>query len=601
MTRLSFALIVAAIAAIAATKAAAWIEPCDDCLTARLWPTTAAEFPETSLLKVQRPNALDLGFAFAGGGTRSASATTGQLRGLKQNEWLDKARYIAAVSGGAWAAIPFTYTEATDADLLGPSVLPQDLQFDAVNNCPDGRLAASLGADNLPRAGFREAAWRVASPALKKDSTSFIKLGLSKLLARREGDRGEKTYSRFIGDLFIDPIIDPVDMQASHRLFAWDGASLDQAIGDNPGKLSHIQFITSDATRRPYLIVGGTVVSMRDIYDYPLLMPIEYTPIYTGIRHRFGEKFGGHYISSWAYDHIPAGPAAGNLLQVHQGASNRNFTIADVAAATGAAPALGVLLGERYDALPSWAQSASGAIADFFPSFRHVTVQGDGGVIVSAPTPHGDGGFTDNFGLMPLLARGVKNIIVFANVNGEFGQNDDLASYFEAVPNPGATGNKSLNTVFKLAGYNAMKKQFLADKLAGRPLVYCNADAGGSGWSVLPNAIYEVKPYDGLHICWVYIHAADAWSKQITDTRLQAQLAGKDFSTFPWYDTFKQLKLDTPHVNLLADLTSWVLTDAQVIKRIRAAIPALPDPPAHTPAVTIFTKPQCVVSAALRP
>jgi hypothetical protein len=306
---------------------------------------------------------------------------------------------------------------------------------------------------------------------------------------------------------------------------------------------------------------------------------------------------------------MPAGPASGSLLKVHQGASDRNFTIADVAAATGAAPELGVLLGARYDALPSWARSASGAIADFFPSFRHVTVQSDGGVIVSAPTPHGDGGFTDNFGLMPLLARGVRNIIVFANVNGEYGSNDDLASYFETVPNPGATGNKSLNLVFEHAGYDAMKKQFKADKLAGRPLVYCNADgaSAGAGWKVLGNAIYEITPYDGLHICWVYIHAANAWSTQIKDVYLQTQLAGPDFATFPWYDTFKQLKLDTAHVNLLADLTSWVLTDRDVITYIRTAIPDLPDPRAPKPLVrtlitprTKHSEPVCVITPAPR-
>ncbi len=575
---------------VAAPTLRAQLNLCADCRTARIWSTTVGTFPETGALTIRRPGAIDFGVAFSGGGTRSASATTGQLRGLAQNGWLEKARYITAVSGGAWAAIPYTYTEATDEELLGPLTPPDALRLEPLTKCPDGRMAASIGAGQLPAASFKEAAWRVSSEALQKDSERFIRQGLSWLLSRREGDRGEKTYARFIGDVFIDPIVDPVDKQASRRLFGWDDTSVDEAVRDNPGKLSHIDFLTSDARRRPFLIVGGTVVSTRDIYSYPLLMPIEYTQLYTGIRHRFGEKYGGTYVSSWAYDHVPAGPVSGRSLQVHQG---------DVAASAGAAPQLAVLLGERYEALPTWARSASGAAADFFPSYTPAAVHDDGGVFVSAPTPHGDGGFTDNFGLMPLLARGVKNIIVFANTPNEYDKNDDLASYFEAVSNPGPTGNKSLNRVFEPGGYDALKAQFRDDKLAGRPLVHCTTK--DRPWKVLENAFYEIKPYDGLQICWVYNHAVDAWSRQISDAGVQKLLAGKDFQSFPWYDTFKQLKLNIAHVNLLADLTGWVVTDAEVIRRIRGAMPDLPEPRRPVPAATQFIAGRCVAPAAVQP
>src|SRR5258708_21604024 len=44
------------------------------------------------------------------------------------------------------------------------------------------------------------------------------------------------------------------------------------------------------------------------------------------------------------------------------------------------------------------------------PAFRHVSVQAGGAVTLSAPLPHADGGAEDNLGIMPLLARQVKNI-----------------------------------------------------------------------------------------------------------------------------------------------------------------------------------------------
>ena len=46
-----------------------------------------------------------VGFAFSGGGTRSASATLGQLRALHELGWLSEADYLSAVSGGSWTVI----------------------------------------------------------------------------------------------------------------------------------------------------------------------------------------------------------------------------------------------------------------------------------------------------------------------------------------------------------------------------------------------------------------------------------------------------------------------------------------------------------------
>src|SRR3954465_4153525 len=78
---------------------------CQNCTQAKYWRVpanafeggTAESFPETPFLRDRS----DVGVAFSGGGTRSATATTGQLRGLAANGWLDKVKYISAVSGGA--------------------------------------------------------------------------------------------------------------------------------------------------------------------------------------------------------------------------------------------------------------------------------------------------------------------------------------------------------------------------------------------------------------------------------------------------------------------------------------------------------------------
>src|SRR6266576_3133183 len=110
-------------AAVPVLVAAVWLplttrlpaggEPCDQCTRAQYWQVDTAfwqsaspdlnSFPERQLT-TPLPGS-DLGIAFSGGGTRSASATIGQLRGLRQNGWLGRVRYVTAVSGGSWAAV----------------------------------------------------------------------------------------------------------------------------------------------------------------------------------------------------------------------------------------------------------------------------------------------------------------------------------------------------------------------------------------------------------------------------------------------------------------------------------------------------------------
>ncbi|MDN3685457.1 patatin-like phospholipase family protein [Vibrio sinaloensis] len=57
----------------------------------------------------------DLGIAFAGGGTRSAACTLGQLKALHDLDLIDRVKYISAVSGGGWAAVPYSFTNNLEA------------------------------------------------------------------------------------------------------------------------------------------------------------------------------------------------------------------------------------------------------------------------------------------------------------------------------------------------------------------------------------------------------------------------------------------------------------------------------------------------------
>lgn len=116
---------------------------------------------------------------------------------------------------------------------------------------------------------------------------------LRRAVVRRACLRPDKTYARLIGSVFIDgkkneELIEP-GSTSSTCLFSWNTATTDaMAAGGQSG-----HFIVA-GRKRPFLIAGGTIVSTRRDYEYPLLMPVEYTPLYVGVRPGRGRRSREH-------------------------------------------------------------------------------------------------------------------------------------------------------------------------------------------------------------------------------------------------------------------------------------------------------------------
>jgi len=247
------------------------------------------------------------------------------------------------------------------------------------------------------------------------------------------------------------------------------------------------------------------------------------------------------------------------------------FTLADVIASSGAAPQLQLLLGGD---VPAKARAALAQAAGAFPSFRTLAVREDSAVVQSAELPHGDGGFTDNLGLMPLLARRVKHIIAFVNSNQPFTSNDQLQSYFFPLAVRTGSGDKSMNAVFPKEKYRELLDGLDRVTKDGGPAVFCATT------SVLENELYNIAPYDGLKVCWVYNAPASSWEAQLPDA-IRTWLNGdpkkgglKSLRHFPYYATFAEnrpylIKLDALQVNLLANLSAWAITTDAGRSRIR--------------------------------
>ena len=328
---------------------------CLGCVEARYWQvdpgywSSAAPnldaFPERQL---DPPLAgADLAVAFSGGGTRSASASIGQLRGLLQNGWLDRVNYVTAVSGGSWAAVPFTYYPGERlSDLLG--TFDADLKkIDLVEleERPNGALALQVTRSGLAASGVEEAFQFLPDQkqgeidlARIRSVGTMLRDGIRKFRGRELPDpsRQNKTYSHILGQIFIDPLV----KDGNRMPYGWTrNAVLDITEVSRQPQMDFQQV----PDKRPFLIVGGTIVWMRPGFVYPRLIPIEYTPLYTGVRQQFG-NLGGTYVMPWAYDREHA-LVSGDRLLVDP-AKVRMFTLADVIASSGAAPQLKLMLGE---------------------------------------------------------------------------------------------------------------------------------------------------------------------------------------------------------------------------------------------------------------
>ena len=302
-------------------------------LTGRFWSIDPAAwkaegrdaFPEDAALK-GRP---DFGIAFSGGGTRAAAATIGQLRGLSSNGWLAKVKYVAAVSGGSWSVVPFVFADRPLPDLLGPSLAVGKLtKAELEKEPPVGSLARSVVRSKLGAHSAVEAAEFVARRrAEREDAPAVLRLLVDRVI--RGGT--DRTFADLLRRVFLDPVL----AKDSRLRYAWDDASVTDFVDGN-GTLSYGDFVRA-APQRPFPIIGGTIIATHPAYEYPVLIPLELTPLYSGVRQRFGPRLGSIYVRPFVYGTV-ADVIVNDRVAVTDGTTP--FTLADTIAISGAAPLL---------------------------------------------------------------------------------------------------------------------------------------------------------------------------------------------------------------------------------------------------------------------
>ena len=488
----------------------------------RTWDTTTNQFkfPEYNDSEFKqdylsdRPN---VGVAFSGGGTRSASATLGQLRGLDSLGLLENIRYLSCVSGGSWTCVPFTYLSPhiPDETFLGEMVEPRDVTQKYLKDLDKNSFAYAI-SNTLISDDFIEHA---------------IRFG------------GDETYSRAIGETFLEP----ADVGSRKRFFTMNDQSISAIIKRNRN-MRNEDFYTVQSGR-PYLIACATLLRQNNPPPRPKKIHFEFTPLYVGahVRHleagSRGQEIGGGYVEPFGFDSdAPEKESSTGVLTVRLGRTKHRLTLSDVVGTSGAAPA------EILDKIG----------LDFlgFPEFKHWPVN-NATAARAKEYEFGDGGHLENLGIMPLLKRQVKRIVVFINTKSRLQVTGNSVKINSAIPPLFGKGNDPTkpNQVFPESDYQDLADGLWKAKQDGRTVMHRKE------YQVQSNDHYGVVGGWSVTVLWVYNERVPEWEKMLPKS-IREMVGSGALGNFPHYLTFFQnpptiIDLSALQVSTLAHLSCW--------------------------------------------
>ena len=479
------------------------------------------------------------GVCFSGGSTRSYAATVGQLRGLTAAGLIDRVGYLSAVSGGAWAATPYTYSLPTegvgsDSDLLGALAEPEDLSLGALSQLDPQSLGFAATRD------FSDALARArADPLVGPDGV----------------------WIRAVGQTFLTPfgLYDP-DQPIS---FTLDDSTAQEIRRRHPS-LQHLRLHTvRPSSYRPYLVIHSALNWPGDVSDLTRvnLVGFEYSALGIGSGPRVtlqspghpAHAVGGGFVEPFAFgsDAPRTRPGADGLVALTL--PPRPFTLAD---------AIG-------------ASSAFSMPDRDLRGYPHATCWPvEGPKHAGASEVFTDGGDVENYGLISLLRRGVKAVVVFINTMWPLSIDHDPANWPgrsaidpSLAPLFGAPGTRfPHNRVFSEADYAVVVAGLQEAKRRGDTVMTTTHHV------VQTNRWWGLDGATEVSVCWCYNEHVERWARRLSAPLRRLVQAGQSaepggpFAQFPHYLTRAQnpgtlIRLTPAQMNLLAHLSCWNVTE----------------------------------------
>ena len=528
--------------------------------------TKKDEFPEASL---KLPST---GVCFSGGGTRAMNLALGQMAGLRELGLWDDIGYVSAVSGGSWASTIFTYYNAgaeNDNQLLGSVIKnPKNISMDTLSFMPKGFMGEVITK-------------HLIDDALERLAEGSLTLGILQKL--------DYVWIDAVGSTYLKPY--GLYDRENPKYFTWDDASRNDILSRNK-KLKRNDSITvhkrAGDVHRPFLIVNSSLLAPED--DLPIKNPenlsvFNYTPLYIGSNHPIMVKdtslllgrpikfhAGGGFIEPFGF--------GGDLLRSqnrqlsgHQGNKIRMKLASKRFAAVDATGTSSAAYGATFSS-SLFAQLASLALTRFtadqlIPEEEYFPISKDGLIKEARKYRFTDGGNLENYGLISLLQREVKNIVVFINTSTPLDVTINPTEDCPPLPSQVSSdlfplfgykiGNQGNNKVFEMSEFNPVYQKLKKAKLAGKSVI------AKTPLTTVQNNWWGVKGGHDVTILWVYNETVPDWQDKLPKEVQEEICLGPNgkFPDFPLYkligenELINGISLTKEQVNLLYQLAAW--------------------------------------------
>jgi hypothetical protein len=227
--------------------------------------------------------------------------------------------------------------------------------------------------------------------------------------------------------------------------------------------------------------------------------------------------------------------------------------------------------------------AAAFALSDLIPAYRYWPAAKPPAGSAINPTRFADGGSLENSGIAAMLAYGdIDNIIAFTNTltpiakdnAGIIVVDDSLPPLFGYQPYTAGSGyvpyqgaSNPSNPLFQNSQvFPSPAFQPLLDNLwsASGSGSYQNAPMYSQQLTTVENNWFGVAANRNVTVLWVYLERVKAWYDELSPA-VQNILGPFDsmMSGFPHYSTIFGTQLSPTEINLLANLTGWIVMNAQ--------------------------------------
>lgn len=494
-------------------------------------------------------NKKDIALCFSGGGPRSCAATLGYIRAFIKLNLLKDIKYVSCVSGSTWTWVPFTYLKENwnEEKFVGLDIF--------------GNLNKKLNTNDI---NYTDEKYFGNSLISYANNFSLL-LYIYESLRYLGHDERSRIWPYMLGKIFLEPY------QLLDTQFFAPNKNIAEIFKNN--LQINEEFKIPYNNDRPFIITNTNVVKpdkkgtlVNTNFDL-----INITPLYSGTLstlHIDNENYGNGYINTYAFN-----------PHIYNKSENKNFAKVEIPISH---PITDIHRFNLFDMMGT-SSAAFGIITEFFgldsvnPSYKLIDKEQNKLKYFDFV----DGGVLDNTGILPMLQRKVKNIVLFVNSDSKIditNNDDDMTKSIDLTLRQLFLGNVDINKQTYLHHFEYIndlkvfenKNNKLWTKFLN--VIRYNIENNDTAFAqlenikTLENTNLHIPKYKIDKLIIIYLYQSNDWTYNRIDENIRKMLDTDYYKNFPYYNTIFEntgliekelLALLPSEFNLLADLTYY--------------------------------------------